>query len=803
MTYSAIVVDTKFSRDEGILVDQIFRHFGHRLGEYAIIPAMLSTMFKPDEAAIQASHNKLIATLVDKQITKVIAMGTLANAVLLNQGKPKDIVQVRGGSYMISTPKDSIHVVPTLPPFYVVKAPESYRDFLLDLSKHFNTNRPFNMNQMDLCITNTMGELQNRLRLLASHDVIACDLETNGFNAMMDPILSIGLGSIPEASCVYNAPPSRITIVPVEMVSQGEVRETLRTFFNNHAAKKGRVVFHNAKFDLQFLRTYLGESIDHWYPDDTMLLNYTLDERPIGARSALTASPHSLKTLARTYFDAPEYKMDLNAFLKQGHSQRNYLQLYKYQALDVSYTMALYWRLKHQISTEEPEMWPVYSKLLQPSLIPFMEAELAGTPVDRQYLAKLDDSMVLELNKIQHKLGELARAAFKMPPAQYAPWTGDPEADKAWEWTIHYDPGQFNPASPRQVAFLLYNVYQVPNVTKMLRKKPNCTDKDVIAMLRSRKTELTVDQSMFLLGLSLHRETGKIRNTYTKGLLESSHRDGRAHPEFMLNGTATGRLSCQNPNLQNQPARMGNRIRRAFYAPKGYKLIGADYSQLELRVAAYLSQDENMIQAYREDRDLHKEVAAAMFGIPVSEVTKEQRHIAKYVDFGLLYGRGAQSIADKYGYTLEYAQGLLDSFLNQFSSLRTYMQDIQKKAWTEHMVISGTGRKRRFPLITADNKAEVGRQALNSPVQSLASDFCLYAFNNLYYQLKGTGCQLLFTVHDAIYLLAPEEKATEICDLVVKVMTTQLPIECNVPIAVDAHISQRWDEEDEVELVAA
>lgn len=752
---------------------------------------------KPDASLLPSLHRKLITDLEARGVTKILAMGPVAHAVLTSANKIVDILQVRGSAYWTDLGGiNNVYTVTTVPPYYVLKAPDSYRDLCLDLNKFFGRHRPFQFGQVTVMVTDELAELTEELRLLrVNHKVVACDLETNGLHPLTDPVLSIGLGSMTEVPAKESTPPSRIVIIPVGMVSQPEVRELLRSFFNDWAASGNRVVFHNAKFDLQFLRAYFGEYLDHWHVDDTMLLNYTLDERPIGARTRLTASPHSLKTLARTYFDAPEYALNMNAFLKQKHQQRNYKQLYQYQAKDVVYTIALYWRLTHLVN-EEPALKNVYDKLLQPAIIPFMESELAGTPIDRVYLQQLDNAMVGELGKIRAKLQDFVRAGLDQHPSRYAPWTGDPEQDKHWEWTVHWNPKEFNPNATREVAFTMYNIYRLPDITRLLHKKPRCTDKDVIANLREMKQAVQGNAAMFLLGMSLHRETGKIRSTYTKGLLEAAAYDGKAHPQFMLNGTATGRLSCHSPNLFNQPARMGNAIRRAFCAPPGFKLIDADYSQLELRIAAFLSQDENLIRAFVEGRDIHTEVAAVMFGVPVEAVTKEQRHVAKYVDFGWLYGRGAQSIAEKYGYTLEFAAGLIAAFEGAYPQLNQFRLDIQAEAHFNQVLTTKMGRKRRFPMITRENRDDIGRQALNFPIQSLASDFCLYAFNNLYYKLKGTGSQLLFTVYDATYTLAPADSAMQIADIIKAEMTQNLPIECNVPIEVDVHISQRWAEED-------
>jgi DNA polymerase-1 len=319
-------------------------------------------------------------------------------------------------------------------------------------------------------------------------------------------------------------------------------------------------------------------------------------------------------------------------------------------------------------------------------------------------------------------------------------------------------------------------------------------------MLAWVQTEMPNTPAADLAGLvEDFRGRKKILGTYVDGLLALTDLTNSVHASFNLAGTSTGRLSCNDPALQTIPQMAGPAIRRAFVPPPGYVWMKADYSQLELRVAAYLSQDSNMIQAFIDERDIHSEVAAAMFQIDPNDVSKKQRYAAKFVDFGVLYGRGAFSIAygrelRQYHWTEQMAQEFIDNYLNEFSRLRDWMAGQRRDVLSKQELSTPLGRIRRWPFIHQSTRGEAQRQALNFPIQSTASDITLNALIHLHSELLARELltRIVITVHDEIDLVVKIEELPEVVDLVYNCMENRLPLDINVPIKAEIEIGPNW-----------
>ena len=308
----------------------------------------------------------------------------------------------------------------------------------------------------------------------------------------------------------------------------------------------------------------------------------------------------------------------------------------------------------------------------------------------------------------------------------------------------------------------------------------------------------------------------KLLSTYAKGLVKHVDTDGRIHADFLLFGTQTGRLSCQNPNLHNIPSLMrGPEIKKAFIpSSPDWVIMETDYSQLELRVSAYLSQDQKLIQTYQDGEDFHRVVASEIFGVPMDQVTKQQRHIAKYVDFGILYGRGAKSLAEGWSagqdlasdaltkdvWTVKMAQGFINRMMQQFPQLHQWMMHQQTQVIEDHFVVTPFGRRRRFPFITRDNAAEIQRQAVNFPIQSIASDICQLSLIRLHGLLNPGEAFIVSTVHDSILMEVRKDCVKEVAALARGVMECPPPqLGFNVPLKIDVAIGPSWGELEEVE----
>ncbi|NJL70834.1 MAG: hypothetical protein HC888_04100 [Candidatus Competibacteraceae bacterium] len=440
----------------------------------------------------------------------------------------------------------------------------------------------------------------------------------------------------------------------------------------------------------------------------------------------------------------------------------------KYLSLDVVYTYLIYRELMKELEEESPKLIMTLETLIDPGLKVLTEIEMTGIMVDREYLKKIESQIDTELSVY---LGEIRNLLWSRSPQ-------DSELSKS-----------FNPNSSTQVRDALY-------LTLLGGSQTGPTDKETLQSISVSSKD--PDIVTFCQLVTKYREQSKALGTYVRGLLEHADSSGRVHSEFNLHGTSTGRLSSESPNLQNIPVLMGPIIRSGFIARPGYIFAEIDYSQLELRVAALYSQDRVMIQAYKDNRDIHKEVASAAFGVPYNEVTYEQRYAAKYIDFGVIYGRSAHSLAVgpeliEYGWTDAQAQKFIDGFLGEFKGLQSWMQR-QKRQVSEHQYVESlTGRRRRWPFLTRKTLGSAERAAVNTPIQGLASDFTLSALIRIHQLLSSKKSRIVSTVHDSILFEFHFEEYLDLIPQVVEIMKMPPPgVEMNVPLKVDIEVGPSW-----------
>ncbi len=502
----------------------------------------------------------------------------------------------------------------------------------------------------------------------------------------------------------------------------------------------GRIcwVGHNGGlFDSQFLKTHLG--ID-WRPRfDTMLAHYSLDEE---------SQTHSLKQLAVDYFNAPLYR---EALVK--HQQSTDIKfaalpddlLDEYLSWDLLFTWLLVPRLSEEMEREGVRK--VHDDLLVPASLALRDVELRGILVDQEYLVRVGS----DLKKDKEGRVKAIQGEYNVPG--------------------------FNPNSPKQVAELLYQRARVPappggsTAREYLEKIDHPLVKEILEI----------------------RTIERLISTYINGILKRVAPDGRIRTDFLLHRSSTGRLASSNPNLQNIPILYGPQIRDAFIATPGWELLEADYSQLELRVAAWYSGDEALCEAYRTGQDIHTLVASEIYKKPPEEVTKLERYMAKYVDFGILYGRGPKTLAEQLNCSVEEASLYIDRFFERFWGIYQWLQEQRRLARERGYVETPLGRRRRFSLITDDNLIDVEHQAGNSPIQSLASDLCLSALIRLNDRLDPDVARVLLTVHDSILFEVRTGSLSEVVPIVRYEMSENLPIDGRgIPFEVELAVGERW-----------
>lgn len=361
----------------------------------------------------------------------------------------------------------------------------------------------------------------------------------------------------------------------------------------------------------------------------------------------------------------------------------------------------------------------------------------------------------------------------------------------ALEAQIFFHAGkEFNVNSPKQLGEVLFDILKLPHAKKT--KTGYSTNAEILDKLRPYHPiiEEILD----------YRRVTKLKSTYADGLLKVADEHGRVHTTFKQTGTATGRLSSTEPNLQNIPIRteLGRELRR-FFLPedRDYVIVDADYSQIELRLLAHISGDENMIRAFREGVDVHTSTAATVFGVSEEEVTPEMRKRAKAVNFGIMYGIGAFSLSDDIGVSIAEAQQFIDRYLAGYPRIGLYLKEVIEKAYEKGYVTTVLGRRRYIPELAGSNKMQQKfgeRVAMNSPIQGTAADVIKVAMVRVHRALreKGLDARLILQVHDELLLEAHRSCAEEAKQLLKEEMERAMV--SSVPLDVDIHVGESWFE---------
>lgn len=348
---------------------------------------------------------------------------------------------------------------------------------------------------------------------------------------------------------------------------------------------------------------------------------------------------------------------------------------------------------------------------------------------------------------------------------------------------------QFNINSPKQLGEILFDELMLPSGKKT--KTGWSTNADVLEKLRGKHP--IVDDVLE------YRMLTKLKSTYADGLLKVIAEDGRIHTNFQMTVTATGRLSSTEPNLQNIPVRkkLGAQIRNMFVASPGMKLVDADYSQIELRLLAHISDDETMKAAFKSGEDFHSVTASNVFNVPLDEVTPLLRSRAKAVNFGIVYGISAFSLAQDIGVWQNEAKAYMDAYLEKYHGVRDYMKAVVEKAKADGYVATIFGRRRALPELSSSNfnlRSFGERVALNMPIQGTAADIIKLAMVNVYNRLKAENlkARLILQVHDELIVECPENEAEQVENILREEMENAVKL--SVPLTTDVHCGHSWAE---------
>lgn len=592
----------------------------------------------------------------------------------------------------------------------------------------------------------TETEFNDYLKKLEQAALFAVDTETTNLDYTVAEIVGLSFCIdtddavyIPVAHTYENAP---------RQLSRDWVLEKLKPLLEDPEKIK---VGQNLKYDMSVLANYgitlLGVSYD------TMLESYVLDS---------TASRHDMDSLALKYLGHQNIKFEDVA--GKGKKQITFDQVpletaTPYAAEDANITLQL-----HQTLWPKLEQDPGLCKLYQEIEVPLI-AVLSGM---ERYGVLIDTGMLdVQSHELAERLEQLEKECYVIAEQE------------------------FNLASPKQIQEILFNKQKLPVLKKTPKGQPSTAE----AVLQ----ELAYDYPLPKLILE-HRGLNKLKSTYTDRLPEQVNANtGRVHTSYHQAVASTGRLSSSDPNLQNIPVRNieGRRIRQAFIAPKNNKIVAADYSQIELRILAHLSDDEGLLRAFANKEDIHRATAAEVFGIATDDVSKEQRRSAKAINFGLVYGMSAFGLAKQLSTDIKTAQAYVDRYFERYPGVKIFMDQTRERAHDTGYVETVYGRRLYLPEINASNhqrRQYAERTAINAPMQGTAADIIKMAMIQCDQWINSTApeIKMVMQVHDELVFEIPETSIETALANIPDIMTRVASLK--VPLEVDVGTGNNWDE---------
>ncbi|MFA0749803.1 MAG: hypothetical protein SLRJCFUN_000206 [Candidatus Fervidibacter sp.] len=407
----------------------------------------------------------------------------------------------------------------------------------------------------------------------------------------------------------------------------------------------------------------------------------------------------------------------------------------------------------------EAGMWELWERIEMPLIFVLADMERHGVLVDVGYLRQLGEEMQRMAKQLEEQIYRLAGV-------------------------------RFNLRSPQQLAEVLFHRLKLPMPKRMPKGRLSTAAPVLEALAKEHEIARLILQ---------FRELEKLRSTFVEGLLMAADEQGRVHTTYDQTGTATGRLASSEPNLQNIPVRgeWGKKVRRAFIAPKGYRLLSADYSQIELRILAHLSGDEGLCDSFARGEDIHTQTAAMVFGVAPDAVTEEMRRKAKILNFGIVYGISPQGLAQQLNITPEEAQEIIRRYFERFPKVKDYIQRTVAFARQHKFVRTLMNRRRFLPDIASDDprlQDAARRAAINTPVQGTSADLIKAAMVAIWRALKerGLDAKMTMQVHDELVLEVAERQVTAVARLVKQRMETVFPL--SVPLVVEVKVGDNWAE---------
>jgi len=601
------------------------------------------------------------------------------------------------------------------------------------------------LSQKDYRLISSKEGLKALIDHIQQKGIVCFDTETTS-RSHLDAEL-VGISFCLEPGIAFYLPLGHTYPGAPDQLDVNEALDLLGEIFLDAGIKK---IGQNIKYDAEVLARY-GMKVEGLF-FDTMVASYVIDP---------TLRQHNLDYLAQNYLS---YRM-VSYDEVTGHDKEKSFaavdidRAREYSCEDAEITVRLKSILEQRL--RESDNYALFQDL-EMKLIPVLIAmETTGVKIDVKFFKAMSERFAHELSSIEQRVFEL---------------TGE----------------QFNINSPQQLGSILFEKLKLPVKKKTRKKSEYSTDFEVL-------TELAALHEVPSLLLRF-RTISKLKSTYLDALVHLVHPStGRVHTSYNQTVTATGRLSSSNPNLQNIPVRTeeGREIRKGFVAEKGHLLLSADYSQIELRVFAHYSDDPVLVDAFNRGEDVHTRTAAEVFNLDPKMVTSDMRHMAKTINFGIIYGMGPVRLAKELGISNKVAQAYLDSYYERYKGVKEFKEKIIAQARHNGYVTTLFNRRRNLPHIHSDKgnlKSEAERTAVNTPIQGTAADLIKMAMIRIAERLRTEhlGTKMLLQVHDELVFEVPQEELNRATNIIKEEMEEVYPLK--IPLRVDINWGNNWNE---------
>ena len=592
----------------------------------------------------------------------------------------------------------------------------------------------------------TQPQFNKWLERLENAELFAFDTETTSLDYSKAEIVGVSFAVTPGQAAYV--PLAHLYTGAPDQLNRTEILEKLRPLLENpDKAKLGQ----NLKYDTHVLANHgiTLRGIAH----DTMLESYVLNS---------TATKHNMDDLAKEYLGVTtiHYEDVAGKGAKQIPFQEVAIEeAAPYAAEDADITLQLHQVLMTKLQ-QHPSLLALYSEIEVPLISVLARIESNGVLIDTAMLSQQSLELASHIVALEQRAHDLAGHTFKL-------------------------------GSPKQIQNILYDEQKIPVIKKTPKGQPS-TEESVLQ-------ELALDYPLPKLILD-YRSLSKLKSTYTDKLPQQvDDKTGRIHTSYHQAVAATGRLSSSNPNLQNIPIRSeeGRKIRQAFIAPQGYKIVAADYSQIELRIMAHLSADAGLLKAFSAGEDVHRATAAEVFGVALDQVTTDLRRSAKAINFGLIYGMSSFGLAQQLGLSRSQAQSYIDLYFTRYPGVKNYMDSIREQAREQGYVETLFGRRLYLPEIKSRNAARrqyAERTAINAPMQGTAADIIKRAMikTDQWLLEDKPDAKMIMQVHDELVFEAAEDQVDHYSAIIRNMMSSAADL--NVPLIVDIGVGNNWDE---------